>query len=269
MEITSIGKENLEEFKLFTGGTPALDECALGLIEEDEAVGALVLSEEDGVCTIESIFVVPEHRRKGGGTLLLNALKECGSEAGIKDFLIYYGEDEILTVFLRKQGFTCMKKAEVMEISVNMILSSETFQKLRGKEPEEGIRFLKDLSKQETKALQDMITEGGFQRDLLEGPDLVPELSYAAFEGEKPEGVLIANRVDEDIFVSLLLVDDNKQSILRKLLSAFSNSLIHQAKKGSVLKFINRNEKLKATLEKMIGQTFTASGQTWMGVLSL
>jgi GNAT superfamily N-acetyltransferase len=269
MEITGIGKENIEYFEPYLLGPLAPEQSALGLIGEGAAIGAVAVSEHEGVCTIESLFVDPEHQRKGGGTLLMNALKECGEDVGLKDYLIFYGEDEILTAFLRKTGFTCMPKGEVMEIPVNRILSTETFQKLRGKEPDEGIRLVKDLSKQEKNDIQKMITEAGFQRDLLTYPDLVPELSYAAFDGEKPEGVLIANRDDEDFFVSLLLVDEDSQRIFRKLLSAFANSLNHQAKRGSILKFVNRNEKLRETMEMMIGEKFTASGHTWMGVLSL
>ena len=162
-----------------------------------------------------------------------------------------------------------MPQGAVMELPVDRILSSDTFQKLRGKELDKGIRLVKDLSKQEIGSLQDMIGENGFMTDLLTRQDLVPELSYTAFEGETPEGILIANREEEDIFVSLLLVQEENQGILRKLLSAFANSLSHQAKKGSNLRFVNRNEKLKETLEKMIGEKFTVSGQTWMGILSL
>ena len=80
MELTSISKENLEYFMPFTGGPLAPDESALGLIDEDAAIGALVLSEKEAVCTIESIFVAPEYRRKGGGTLLLDAVKVCGED---------------------------------------------------------------------------------------------------------------------------------------------------------------------------------------------
>ena len=269
MEITSIGNENFEYFEPYTFGPLSPEQSALGLIEEEEAVGAVVVSENEGVCTIDSLFVDPEHQRKGGGTLLMNALKDCGEETGMRDFLIFYNEDEAVTAFLRKTGFTCMPKGAVMELPVDRILSSDTFQKLRGKELDKGIRLVKDLSKQEIGSLQDMIGENGFMTDLLTRQDLVPELSYTAFEGETPEGILIANREEEDIFVSLLLVQEENQGILRKLLSAFANSLSHQAKKGSNLRFVNRNEKLKETLEKMIGEKFTVSGQTWMGFLSL
>lgn len=79
MEITSIGKENLEYFEPFTGGPLAPNESALGLIHEDAAIGALVLSEKEAVCTIESIFVVPEYRRKGGGiSTEIRSFQRCG-----------------------------------------------------------------------------------------------------------------------------------------------------------------------------------------------
>ena len=220
MEITSIGNENFEYFEPYTFGPLSPEQSALGLIEEEEAVGAVVVSENEGVCTIDSLFVDPEHQRKGGGTLLMNALKDCGEETGMRDFLIFYNEDEAVTAFLRKTGFTCMPKGAVMELPVDRILSSDTFQKLRGKELDKGIRLVKDLSKQEIGSLQDMIGENGFMTDLLTRQDLVPELSYTAFEGETPEGILIANREEEDIFVSLLLVQEENQGILRKLLSA-------------------------------------------------
>ena len=89
-----------------------------------------------------------------------------------------------------------------MELPVDRILSSDTFQKLRGKELDKGIRLVKDLSKQEIGSLQDMIGENGFMTDLLTRQDLVPELSYTAFEGETPEGILIANR--EEVRMSIL-----------------------------------------------------------------
>lgn len=270
MEITSIGNENFEYFEPYTFGPLSPEQSALGLIEEEEAVGAVVVSENEGVCTIDSLFVDPEHQRKGGGTLLMNALKDCGEETGMRDFLIFYNEDEAVTGFLRKQDFTCMPKGYVMEITVDQILSSETFKKLRGKEPEEGVRLFRELSHQEMYGLKEMLQKEGFPEDLLTRQDLEPELSFALFDHEKPEGVLLANKIEEGVFVSLLLAEDNNnQSLLRKLLSPFANALSHHAKKGSVLQFVNRNEKLKETLEKMIGEKFTVSGETWMGFLSL
>ena len=67
MEITSIGNENFEYFEPYTFGPLSPEQSALGLIEEEEAVGAVVVSENEGVCTIDSLFVDPEHQRKGGG----------------------------------------------------------------------------------------------------------------------------------------------------------------------------------------------------------
>jgi N-acetylglutamate synthase-like GNAT family acetyltransferase len=269
MEITSIEKENFEYFEPYTGGPLTPEQSALGLIEDDTAIGALVVSEDDGVCTIDSLFVDPGYQRKGGGTMLLNALKECSEELEIRDFLVYYSEDEAITAFLTKQGFTCIQGDEVMTISVNKILSSNNFQKVRGKEPEEGIRCIKDLARKDLNGLKGVVQEAGFPEKLLANEDLDAELSFAAFDGEKPEGILLANKVGENIFVSLLLVEENNQGILRKLLAAFSNALSHHAKKESLLQFVNRNEKLRSTLEKMIGQQFDVTGQTWTGILSI
>ena len=166
MEVTCIAKENAQFFEPYMIAPLSPGKSALGLMEENAAIGALVVSQEEMTCRIESVAVDPGYRRKGGGTLLIRALKETASALGVRDFLIFFEEDETAHAFLTKQSFTCMPADEVMSIPVNTILSSENFKKIKGKPVEEGIRTLGELNREELLGVEEMMKNSDFPKDI-------------------------------------------------------------------------------------------------------
>ncbi len=80
------GKDGIRVFEQFLpgAGEGADPDNIIGLTADGAACGALQGHEADGVFVVDSIYVAPEVRRQGGGTLLLDTLLE-GLEAAGED----------------------------------------------------------------------------------------------------------------------------------------------------------------------------------------
>lgn len=87
------------------------DGLALGAATDQYAVGAVAGAVIDGTLHLASLYVAPQVRRQGIGTLLLRALGQLVRERGLEvhDVKAYYLEEEedtaAIAAFLRSAGF--------------------------------------------------------------------------------------------------------------------------------------------------------------------
>ncbi|MCD7806447.1 MAG: GNAT family N-acetyltransferase [Lachnospiraceae bacterium] len=110
--VLSPGNPGVFKTLLLPAAARALSEgeplTALGLTEDDLAVGALAGYLEDGMFQIISLYVAPDYRRRGGGRLLVetleNLLKEFRMGMVIR-FTATREEHETLAPFLKAMGF--------------------------------------------------------------------------------------------------------------------------------------------------------------------
>ena len=100
----------LPQVRQYIGDGKAL--IALGAVLDDHSVGAVAASVENGALHIVSLYVDPEVRRQGVGTLLLCALGELvnANELPAKRARVYFMEEDGmdvagLTAFLRAMDF--------------------------------------------------------------------------------------------------------------------------------------------------------------------
>ena len=83
---------------------------ALGLTEDNLACGALAGRMEGDLFAVTSLFVAPDYRRRGGGTMLLRALADVlRADGGVFGVSIAFNctlpEHETLCAFLAARGF--------------------------------------------------------------------------------------------------------------------------------------------------------------------
>ena len=101
MEVKMISPEVRDKFKnLLTAGVNAalangVPVTAIGLIEDNKPVGALAgLVEEGDIFSVMSLYVAPEYRRRGGGTLLIETLAMILEDLDFPPAVLSYIEGE-------------------------------------------------------------------------------------------------------------------------------------------------------------------------------
>ena len=205
MEICLIGKENCKAFApvmtknvydaLFKG-YPLL---ALGLVDDDTAIGAVAGYEKNERFYVQSLFVQKDKRRQGGGSMLLQALSDIldeeaddgngDDENGIVDairisFTITDEESETLEQFLTAQGFIYEDHDGENIYVIPLSEAGERYRKIfridRLASKRTGIRSFAECNEIELMAaerqarqLSGLVPEGGFLSPLIE-----PELSF-------------------------------------------------------------------------------------------
>lgn len=138
MDITRVTKANHSFFQNFIPdsvnnaykqGTAFI---MLGLVEGTKAVGAITATFADADMQILSIYVSPDYRRQGGGSLLLNTLVEATNEYVMDysvDFLLNTQDSEELEAFLLAMGFDYRteKISDMYAISLSDIIKTKAF----------------------------------------------------------------------------------------------------------------------------------------------
>ncbi|MBD5527276.1 MAG: GNAT family N-acetyltransferase [Lachnospiraceae bacterium] len=83
---------------------------ALGLTEDDVACGAATGELQGDVFTVTSFYVAPDYRRRGGGTMLIEALRNLLKEHCHSleiSYTVTLPEHQALAPFLTAMGFLC------------------------------------------------------------------------------------------------------------------------------------------------------------------
>jgi|TARA_Y100000310_G_C20697901_1_gene827056 ribosomal protein S18 acetylase RimI-like enzyme len=84
------------------------DSSIVGFMAAEQKLDRLaVFDSTDPYIELEELYVVPEKRSEGVGSLLVNALKDAGNRDGIRHFHVYSSSRELDRVvsFYRKHGF--------------------------------------------------------------------------------------------------------------------------------------------------------------------
>jgi GNAT superfamily N-acetyltransferase len=116
MEIGYISANNLSVYRslLLPQAARAIEQgealTAVGVTEGRLACGALAGFLEDGCFQIVSLYMAPDHRRKGGGRLMLDALADIlndlpGAGAMRADYAVTEPEHDALAPFFERMGF--------------------------------------------------------------------------------------------------------------------------------------------------------------------
>lgn len=84
-------------------------------VEDDGALaGYMVLRIEEGVLWVEQLFVRPEYRRRGAGTLLFEKAEETARSMGEDTVYNYvHPNNDGMIAFLRAKGYTVLNLIEI------------------------------------------------------------------------------------------------------------------------------------------------------------
>ncbi len=131
MEIIQIGPDNYEPFEPLLGPDVTVavrfnaEVFALALVEEEQIYGAIACEHRDFEIAVRALYVLPEYRRQGYGTTLLEAAADIaayydGLEVFTTDFTEALDEDNGLKEFFTFAGFELEEDPDAVAYQVTI-----------------------------------------------------------------------------------------------------------------------------------------------------
>lgn len=241
MESTIVGKKNLEYFRPFLGDEPEAAEGVLGVVEDNMAIGAAAFEVRDRAAIMTRIFIDEDYRRRKAARCLLDTAKSAFLASGIRDFFVFYSENEELTAFLQNEGFICSISDPVYSCSTQEAVYSANVKKLLEKLRWEDTMALKDLITAEKELVASLLKKHRFDRSVLEKDSYDENLSFVCKRGEGIGGVLLARAEGEDVFVTALATDRDDKMAAPELIGAFVKAVMEQKLTEGRIVFLARN----------------------------
>lgn len=247
MQTGMITNKNMEAFKpvllpsVAQGLKRGLPITAIGLLDEGKAVGAVAGFADDGdVFSIASLFVAPDHRRKGGATMLMDALLSTVRAEGIRSSVLSYTEDlkeaKELEKFVKAYGGRESGDLErLYRIPIKSLFQSKYFPK--GYECR-SVRLFSELSPREKKTAR---READKMSLKLRGGALatirvMDSISVACFRGGHLLGYLCAGTNAKDqLSIAEHCAKNADQAVVTRLFKAFVEACRKEIKPASDL----------------------------------
>ncbi len=186
---------------------------AAGILFMDEVAGAICWEENELSWELQSIYIIPEYRRLGLGSELMESLAARMRKKGIKKLNIsYVGEEELVMLlpFLIHCGFAM----ETIDVSVGVTdvqTGQARLEKLRYDKKIGRYKKLSELTPKEGKICdQWMQTTLGVHIDAYEG---VQPASYVILDGIQVIGILLFRQVEDVLRLEYCRV--KKEAIIR------------------------------------------------------
>lgn len=215
-----------EVYSKINGTTPYV---VIGLIEEKEPVGALVgYLEESGAFNIASLYVSPAHRRKGGGTMLINELQDIIKKSEIPAAIMSYvevaDEHEGLSLFMDEMDAIERWDLEMLY----RVTPTEAPDESEMEDVKRNVASLSGVSEDQLKMIKAhtdnsdlMPTDAHFGQLILD-----KSLSFVAYLGNDIKGYLLCNEIGEKgksllLDISYTSEDDIIDLLYKKFLDTY------------------------------------------------
>ena len=252
MRITSIGNKNREYFLEITGEMRK-DQIGIGLTEDGYAIGAALISVDEYICNLDWIFVRPEFRRKGGGTLLVNSIVDTMKDIGFDSFMAFYSANDDITAFLEKNGFCCTPDSVIHTYKIEDVFRAKNVCRLISKKPPENIIPLSRLDRMELNKLTDKLEQLSYSDVLMESGSYEPDLSFVERQEDgQLASVLLSKYEDDTVYISLLLSFGISNHVAMKMISAFLLTVMNCGKNIEKFSFYDRNENVFAAIKLLM-----------------
>ncbi len=254
MELTRITEENIEYFiPLLPEMKQQKDQIAIGLIGADESpVASMILRVSGGMVSIDWIYVLPDERRKGNGSIFLEMVETLLAEDSDAFSISYSDGFEGLEEFLAANGFVLTEGNPVWILPVvNAIRLPEIRKMQRVKLQGDAIPVAELLSGRR-KALVNFVKREASAAELLE--TCVPEMSYVSLNPEgEIVGCLFTERHLHDFYLVSLLLNTGMQTNAIILVNKLLVHCIENNMDSVVLEFVSANESVDRFIHNMIG----------------
>ena len=263
MTLTGINRDNLEYFAPFLKN-PELsnDELYIGAIEDGKAVAAASFSFDEKILLLNSIYVVPDMRRRGIASAILDEISASAAQAGADGMWTSVAGDRVYAAFLEKNGFALIEDSELYLIPVSEILDSENTVelfsriKIRQMITDRTVIF-NELTDRDIKAIGNKLIKEQLPEaaGMLTGgydPDLSCVL-YTTAEKTEISSVIIADSEGDRITIKYFANIAGNPRDLMIILKIFSDELIKKDMREGILSFCVSNEEIVSVLNRLLG----------------
>ncbi len=256
MELTRINRENIKYFQAFLPEEPEeANMIRLGMIEDETPCAAAVVrikGDEEKVAEITWLFTAPEYRELGAAHDLIEEVKDLIADSGVKKiYASYFENNEGIEGFLKAEGFTIEDREKVCAIRMSELEKLPGVQKLRALKYPQRVENIAKLLVKEKNLLKSFIYTTTGSGDYLNKNE--DKLSIAAFEADKPVGVVVTNVSGDDDLSIDLIYNTSSPSYMAGLLNQFVSAVEAADRMGNRIYFVAANDKIETFLQYLTG----------------
>ena len=290
MRLKLITNDNIREFEELLPDAFADRKELLGVAcidemqEDDRIVGTSVVfpNEEEDTLEIQWLYVLPEHRRKGAGSLLLNGIRDMAKAAGLTLVdICFWGEDTeeedldewtldpaeeaddrweeaqesvenestevgILKKFLLEKGFLTMSQYPIYSFHLSDVMDSDY---VKGHQKNKDSKVMEAYRGIPWRNLPDTMRESVREMVLQAGfADLTylsePDISFVCVREDKIMGCLLAsdNPAEKTITVMLFINFSQDPICSAKLIAVTGDQILSSYPEDYRVSFIAMND---------------------------
>ncbi len=239
MKITKITKKNAGSFlpllpDFVTNESGML--CLGTVDDEGRAAAALSARVDFEVIYIISLYVVPECRRKGYASGLIETLISLTKDLSYRAVSVYFPPNEAAAAFFRSRGFEIVEGMPVYSVPIAELIRQPRVKKYVLNSKTNGIKYLSELNESEKKELSGFLRENGMPG----GGFYDPEWSTAVFTNDKVESLLLMDVTDDCIRMLYLKLDEKDlKAVTRHLRALVDKALSDEEHSGGLsLRFV-------------------------------
>ena len=260
--ITIITEGNSGYFEpiLPEGKSSSPDVMRLGVIEDGAPAAAAEVQMRDGICEINSFFVVESYRRKGIGTDLLDAVIRLAKDSSLNGIRVDYEKILGFSEFLEKNGFYVVPGNPVYQVPMKALINTKWVRDALTAKEDKRLTSLKTALIREKRSLKMLLDKHGYDMESIYYMDSDEDLSMV-FRNRYGAvfGVVLAAERDGDVFVTLLISDLNDSKVVINTLSRMVAATFHWRKMPEKFSFFAESKNLLPFLTKMVGKESISS----------
>lgn len=275
MEVVLLDSENIEPFESFMGGVNAAAVCfdndtfGMGLLHNQEVYGEVVIRINGTEAVIRSLYIVPEHRREGGATvLLLEASAYAGMNETVDGFSVEFTEDLIadngLKAFFEYCGFDLTENTDVQTYSLTLKDLMES-PYLKGNSTVHGQKTYAQLSHDERHSL---LEEPPFYMPMyVQGNLIEPDVSVFLTEKGALQGCIVVVPEDDALSVVWMRIAPTNYKELIVMLKNAGNAALEKygPDKQVILPIISKEANL--LVNKLFGNSLVKIEKSYTGIM--
>ena len=249
MKITKITEKNKKEFEGFFPGPSlrsSLPLIRIGVTDDDGAAAGALCATVFEFCTeIVSVFVIPERRRQGYGSAMLDTLRELLSGSGSDTLTATFLEDDASTAFFSSLGFDLFPSRMQYSFSLGQLLRSPLFK-----------RYISGGKIKPSPVISDI--EASYHKQIdtrVQNHYYDPEWSTAHFESGRLKSMLLATCSNESISIVWMESEsDNPRDLMQDMSGLLKITLERFGLNRNVtFRMIFSDEKLANNMAALLG----------------
>ena len=271
MELTRIGNQNWNIFSsvvydAYAQNAPEV--LRIGAIEDGKVCGAISISffTSEDQAFIDAIYVVPEFRRRGFGTALIEEAKRLASAQVHCLEAEFYGDSEELKNLFEKAGFACIPGEPIFDFDVKKLLSNRQYAQYCKKKLSGIATYdFTNMTQTQKNRVFELLGKNGERNTETNTEGFAPDLSIVIYRGDdmrSPKACLIASECQNKVNIAQLYGSGkNNPKYILATIFGFTDAVSKRggAKSFNELGMIAAHPGVKKVFELLFGKRMTAS----------